>query len=90
MQAVPMSFNPKYWLNRPMLYESRNHIGTAQKIVHTINWNTSAISSVTLGYARGWRGAMRDLDDGTQVPLYEPIGGIESSPLNYRLLFGSK
>ena len=81
--SVPMAFNPRFWLNRPYLWESRNHIGTAQKITHTLQWGSNASSSLGLAYMRGWKGQL--LEDG--IPLYEPIGGVVSAPLNYRELF---
>jgi len=80
--SVPMALNPRYWLNRPVLWESCNHLGTIQKISHTITWAGTAQSNVTLSYMRGWKGNMEN-----GRPLYEPIGGKQSTPLNYRDLF---
>lgn len=87
--SAPMVHNPRYWLNRPFLCEGINHVGTAQVITHSIQWNGGCSTKVDMWYLRGWQGKTIDavIDNETvKIPLYEPIGGQAGSPLNYRML----
>ncbi len=88
---------PKFglWLNRPLLFSPRNSIATTQSISHSIVWGMGGTvdTRVNVNYVRGWDGLLNpnDLDDsGNPKPVYTPIGGQPSRPLDYKLLFNLK
>jgi len=89
--APTMALNPRYWLNRPMLWEARSSLGTPQKITHSLSWNGGASTMVGLSNMRGWKGHMVENPEGKEIiPDYEPIGGAQSQPLDYKVLFGGR
>lgn len=72
------------WINRPYLIRRRNHIGTAVSISHRISWASSIQTTIGLNYTRGWQG---DMESSTGRMIYVPIGGAQSRPLNYAVMF---
>jgi hypothetical protein len=72
------------WLNRPMLFRHRNHLGTVTSIAHKITWGTDARTTLNFNYARGWTG---NIDEASGRMVYETIGGREARPINYAALF---
>ena len=72
------------WLNRPMLWRYRNHIGVVTSIVHKITWGSDARTTLNFNYARGWTG---EIDEAAGRMIYETIGGREGRPINYATLF---
>jgi LysM repeat protein len=87
--SIKINMLPRFsaWLNRPMLFRHRNHIGTAVSVSHRISWASSAETSISLNYLRGWQGEI-DSESGNFV--YTTIGGAESRPLNYATLFAKR
>lgn len=85
INAVP---NFGVWLNRPLFFQQRNCIGTLMSTSHNIKWGMggSVDTRYNINYLRGWDG----LVDSNGNPVYTPIGGIPSRPLDYKLLFGLK
>jgi len=77
--------NIKLWLNRPTYVEGRNLLATPKQISHNVVWNSDMSTNTTLYAVRTWEGLMRR--DEPEVPIYTPIGGYASSPLNYAVLF---
>jgi hypothetical protein len=79
--------NIKLGLNRPLYIQGRNCIGTLKQITQSITWGASGDMSTSSDiYAvRTWAGQFAK-DDPTQ-PIYTPIGGYGSRPLNYAVLF---
>lgn len=79
--------NIKLGVNRPLYIEARNCIATIKQVAHTITWGTtgSMETTVDLYATRVWEGLV-DKNDPT-VPIYTPIGGFNSRPLNYQVLF---
>lgn len=72
------------WLNRPIEFEERNYVATSRSINHNLVWNSDMTSSIGVNYIRGWAG---QVDVATNRPIYEPLGGFASRPLNYAVLF---
>lgn len=85
INAVP---NFGLWLNRPIQFLPRNLIGTTSSLSHGIKWGMggSVDTRVNLRYVRTWDG----LTDNNNEPLYTPIGGQVSRPLDYKVLFKLK
>ena len=83
INAVP---NLGLWLNRPLFFKPRNCIGRVTGITHTIKWGAggSMDTRVNVNHIRGWDGLFDDKGN----PVYTPIGGAPSQPLNYKILFG--
>ena len=81
------------WLNRPLFFIPRNNIGLITGYSHTINWGAQGTvdTRINLNYIRGWDGLVdtsRLDDNGKPIPVYTPIGGKPSRPLDYSVLFG--
>jgi hypothetical protein len=76
------------WLNRPLFFERRNCIATINSLTHRITWGMSgsAESRINVNHIRGWDG----LVDENNEPVYTPLGGTPSQPLDYKLLFARK
>lgn len=76
------------WLNRPIYFERRNCIATVVSLTHRIVWgmNGSADTRINVNHIRGWDGLVDDKGD----PVYTPLGGTPSQPLDYKLLFSKK
>ena len=72
------------WLNRPMIFRHRNHIATTYSITHRVSWANSASTTIGFKYARGWAG---QVDQAAGKLIYVPIGGENSRPVNYAVLF---
>lgn len=84
--TIKLTMLPRFaaWLNRPMLFRHRNHIGTAMSIAHKITWGSGISTTIGLGYLRGWTG---EVDTAAARLIYKPIGGAQSRPINYAELF---
>lgn len=72
--------------NRPLEFEERKYIATVRSITHNIVWNSDMTTTLDVNYVRGWAGQVDDDDD----PVYEPLGGFASAPLNYAIKLGIK
>jgi hypothetical protein len=83
INAVP---NLGIWLNRPLYFGPRNCVGRVTGVTHNIKWGSggSMDTRVNINHIRGWDGLL----DNDGNPVYTPIGGAPSQPLNYKLLFG--
>lgn len=70
--------------NRPIQFSCRHFIATTRSVTHTLTAGSSGGLDQTLetNYRRGWSGMQTD--DG--YPVFEPLGGMASRPLNYREL----
>ncbi len=77
--------NIQLWLNRPIYIHERNCIGTTRQISHSIVWGQKGNmeSTVDLSTIRQWDG--QTTKDGR--PIFVPIGGYASRPLNYAAMF---
>lgn len=76
--------------NRPLEFAERKYIATTRQINHSIVWNSDMGTSYDVNYVRGWSGLQRErVIDGrrVKVPVYEPLAGAASQPLNYSVLF---
>lgn len=80
-------------LNRPYLWKVRNHLGSTMSVVHNLQWNGSWRTTLGLNHMRGWTGQMegRPSDSTSRGSglkmVYVPIGGQNSRPINYKVLF---
>jgi hypothetical protein len=71
--------------NRPLEFEDRKYIATSRSIGHSLDWDSQDMSMrLGVNYARVWDG---QLDADGRSPLYAPIGGFASRPLNFAVLF---
>tara|TARA_R110002110_G_scaffold16569_38_gene71745 strand:- start:364 stop:2793 length:2430 start_codon:yes stop_codon:yes gene_type:complete len=69
--------------NRPLLMPERFSVGTVRSLTHRLTWGESGsmTTDVEVNFIRSWSG-QKD-DEGR--PLYEPIGGFASDPINLAL-----
>ena len=82
--------------NRPMEFEERTFVATTRAISHSLVWGLQGdmTTDLDLKYVRAWSGQVTSDPlpgvEGPQPPrpVYEPIGGFASQPLNYALRFG--
>lgn len=77
--------NIQLGINRPIYIQGRNCIATTKQISHSLVWSSDMSTTSDLYAIRVWDGTM-SADDPT-VPVFTPIGGYGSRPLNYAILF---
>jgi len=75
---ITTTFSPFMWINRPIEVLFRKKSGLAESIIHTINWNQDATTSVGLDF-------IRDVDETTG--RYHSLFG-EDKVFNYSLFSG--
>lgn len=69
--------------NRPVEFlDDRRFVGTTRAADLAIDWPTDMTVSLSLNSLRAWSGQYDD----RKRPIYEPIGGFASTPLNYALM----
>lgn len=71
------------WPNRPLEFEARSFVATTRKVTHAIRWGQDIASTLDVNYQRGWSGQVT----AAGRPIYEPLGGMASKPLNYALMW---
>lgn len=58
-------------------------VSTCRAVTHSIVWGSSMSSTITSNYQRRWDGQVAS----SGRPLYSPLSGYASRPLNYNLIF---
>jgi hypothetical protein len=88
-QTANITPNLNIWLNRPVMMDIADHIGTVRSVTHNITWGQNGDMSTVMGlsYMRGWDGAIDNTDPINPTKVYSTVGGIMGRPLNYKLLF---
>lgn len=71
-------------INRPIYLQGRNCIATTKNVSHSLTWRSEMSTSCDLYSTRTWDGTMSATDP--TMPVYAPLGGYASRPLNYALL----
>lgn len=80
--------NIKLGINRPIYIQGRNCIGTTKQVSHSITWGGDMSTTSDIYALRTWSGQMSSTKP--NQPLYTPIGGYGSRPLDYGVLFKKK
>lgn len=70
--------------NRPLEFADGTYVATLRSVGRTLNWEGRDMGqSIGVNYTRVWDG----LVDASDNPIYTPIGGAASRPMNYAALF---
>lgn len=88
-QSTNITPNLNIWINRPVMINIIDHIGTVRSVTHNITWGEHGDMTTNMGlaYMRGWDGALDVGDPLNPKKVYYTIGGVMGRPLNYKLLF---
>jgi hypothetical protein len=82
---VPCLPNWGAWINRPVLVDSRNIIGSTKSVTHSIVWQSDCSTEYGFWHCKFWDGRFVDTTAGKQK-LYATFGGVNSQPFNYAYL----